>query len=90
MRYWLTDYELAQPRLENCGKAYLISSIIMANILKYITAGDNILKRQAQKKTTKLNQNVLKVKEFFKTFTKKTLCRCNWRHLADNAWYFVV
>ena len=46
MRYWLTDYELARPRIENCGKAYLISSIIMANILKYITGGDNILKRQ--------------------------------------------
>ena len=46
MHYWLTDYEIARPRLENCRKAYLIYSIITANILKYITGGDNILKRQ--------------------------------------------
>ena len=46
-------YELAWPRLENCGKAYLISSIIMANILKYITGGDNILKRQTAEEDNK-------------------------------------
>ena len=34
LRYWWTNYEPARPRLENCGKASLIFSIIMTNILK--------------------------------------------------------
>ena len=84
MRYWLTDYELARPRLENCGKAYLISSIIMANILKYITGEDNILKRQtAEEDKTKSKR--FKGKIIFQNIYEKTLCRCNWRHLVDNA-----
>ena len=85
MRYWLTDYELAWPRLENCGKVYLISSIIMANILKYITGGDNILKRQTAEEDNKTKSKRFKGKRIFQNIYEKTLCRCNWRHLADNA-----
>ena len=89
MRYWLTDYELARPRLENCWKAYLISSIIMANILKYITGGDNILKRQTAEEDNKTISKRFKGKRIFQNIHEKTLCRCNWRHLVADV-YFVV
>ena len=65
MRYWLTDYELVRPRLENCGKVYLIFSIIMANILKYITGGDNILKRQTAEEDNKTKSKCFKGKRIF-------------------------
>ena len=84
MRYWLTGYELARPRLENCRKVYLISSIIMANILKYITGGDNILKRQTAEEDNKTKSKRFKGKRIFQNIYEKTICRCNWQHLVDN------
>ena len=70
MQYWLTDYELARPRLQHCGKAYLISSIIMANILKYITGGDNILKRQTAEEDNKTKSKRFKGKIIFQNVRK--------------------
>ena len=71
MRYSLTDYELARPRLENCGKAYLISSIIMANILKYIAGG-------TAEEDNKTKSKRFKGRRIFQNIYEKMLCRGNW------------
>ena len=71
MHFWLTDYELARPRCENCGKAYLISSIIMANIFKYINGGDNILKRQTAEEDNKTKSKRFKGKRIFQNIYEK-------------------
>ena len=54
----------------------------MANILKYITGGDNILKRQTAEEDNKTKLKKIKGKRIFQNIYEK---RCNWRHLADNA-----